>query len=84
MELGNHQDFVSGNPCLDGTNYLYAWARNAATVSLPEGVAFEIGKDTKIQSLVLQVHYADVTSFKSMYVQYEQFIRCVCIFSNVL
>lgn len=36
---------------------LYAWARDAPTLKLPNGVGFKVGRGTKINYLVLQVHY---------------------------
>uniref|UniRef100_A0A6P7H0C4 peptidylglycine monooxygenase n=1 Tax=Diabrotica virgifera virgifera TaxID=50390 RepID=A0A6P7H0C4_DIAVI len=44
-------------PCLDGNHVLYAWARDAKTLTLPHDVGFQVGKGTDIQYLVLQVHY---------------------------
>ena len=43
---------------------IYAWAKNAPKLVLPEEVAFKIGGQTEVQYLVLQVHYASVESFK--------------------
>lgn len=37
---------------------MYAWAKNAPTTSLPEGVGFRIGGQTGIRFLTLQIHYA--------------------------
>lgn len=37
---------------------LYAWARNAPKLKLPENVGFKVGRDSPIKYLVLQVHYA--------------------------
>lgn len=45
-------------PCADGNHVLYAWARDAKTLELPEDVGFQVGKGTDIQYLVLQVHYS--------------------------
>ena len=39
---------------------LYAWARNAPKLDLPEGVGFKVGGGGNIKYLVLQVHYAAV------------------------
>jgi len=36
---------------------MYAWARDAPTLKLPNGVGFKVGGDSKINYLVLQVHY---------------------------
>lgn len=44
--------------------WIFIIFRDAPHLDLPEGVAFEIGKDTKIKHLVIQIHYADVSSFK--------------------
>jgi len=40
---------------------LYAWAKNAPSLSLPEQVGFEIGENTEtgISFLVLQLHFGD-------------------------
>ena len=38
---------------------VYAWANNAPSLDLPEGVGFKVGgPDSGIDWLVLQVHYA--------------------------
>lgn len=37
---------------------MYAWAKNAPTTSLPQGVGFRIGGQTGIRFLTLQIHYA--------------------------
>lgn len=37
---------------------LYAWARDAKALELPEDVGFQVGKGSKISYLVLQVHYS--------------------------
>ena len=66
---------ANGNPILD-ENYpvlpvcpggkvgddtsIYLWSRNGSRIMLPEGVGFKMGKDTRIQFLVLQVHYLNV------------------------
>jgi len=38
---------------------LFAWAMDAPELTLPEGVGFRVGGATKIQYLVLQVHYLE-------------------------
>ena len=43
---------------------IYAWAKNAPKLVLPDGVAFHVGKSTQLKYLTLQVHYADVSPFK--------------------
>ena len=43
---------------------LYAWARDAPDLILPEDVGFKVGLDTHIKYLVLQVHYAHIDHFK--------------------
>ncbi len=37
---------------------MYAWAKDAPQLELPEDVGFRIGKDSDVKYLVLQVHYA--------------------------
>ena len=46
-----------------GAKILYAWAMDAPSLKLEEGVAFKVGKNTGINSLVLQIHYKNVESF---------------------
>jgi len=63
-EVGSFQPGLTvGRPCSGEYQILYAWARNATTFNLPDGVGFAIGKDTLINHLVVQVHYADVSRF---------------------
>ncbi|KOX72147.1 Peptidylglycine alpha-hydroxylating monooxygenase [Melipona quadrifasciata] len=51
-------------PCAENSQILYAWARDAPTLILPEGVGFKVGGDSPIKYLVLQVHYAHVARFQ--------------------
>jgi len=46
------------HPCKKGSQIIYGWAKDAPDFELPDGVGFKVGKDTKINYLVLQVHYA--------------------------
>lgn len=43
---------------------IYAWARDAPELDLPNGVGFKVGGDSPIQYLVLQVHYAHIDQFR--------------------
>ena len=65
------QDVEDSSPVCEGKDsILYAWAHNAASMQLPEGVGFEVGGDTAIQYLVIQIHYNDhIDEFKSEYFQ---------------
>ena len=48
-------------PCARGQQIIYAWAKNAPQLTLPEDVGFKVGgRDSQIKYLVLQVHYASV------------------------
>lgn len=49
----------TGSPCESGSHsqIIYAWARDAPQLNLPDGVGFKVGKDSPIKYLVLQVHY---------------------------
>ncbi|XP_076333365.1 peptidylglycine alpha-hydroxylating monooxygenase-like isoform X2 [Tachypleus tridentatus] len=50
--------------CAKGSQIIYAWARDAPKLVLPDGVGFKVGgPDTGISYLVLQVHYANVDKF---------------------
>ncbi|XP_072167590.1 peptidylglycine alpha-hydroxylating monooxygenase-like [Diadema setosum] len=51
-------------PCETESKILYAWAMDAPPLQLPKAVGFEVGADTGINYLVLQVHYAKVDKFK--------------------
>merc|ERR1712080_218484 len=42
------------------TQIIYAWAMGAPELKLPQGVGSRVGADSRIQYLVLQVHYASV------------------------
>lgn len=57
---------IRANPCKEGshTQIVYAWARDAPRLELPEGVGFKVGKASPIKYLVLQVHYAHIDKFK--------------------
>jgi peptidylglycine monooxygenase len=52
-------DEDSGSPCEGGSHsqIIYAWARDAPRLNLPDGVGFKVGKNSPIKYLVLQVHY---------------------------
>ncbi|KAM7285304.1 peptidylglycine alpha-hydroxylating monooxygenase-like [Ixodes scapularis] len=55
--------FPKRSICERGQRIVYAWARDAPALKLPEGVGFKIGGNSGINYLVLQVHYADTTPF---------------------
>lgn len=38
---------------------VYAWALNAPSKALPDGVGLRVGGDTDIQYMVLQLHYKE-------------------------
>lgn len=42
---------------------IYAWARDAPKLELPDGVGFKVGKTSPIKYIILQVHYAHVHKF---------------------
>merc|ERR1712013_321531 len=50
----------SAQPCSKGSQIIYAWAMDAKSLELPEGVGFRVGRDSAVKYLVLQVHYASV------------------------
>lgn len=50
-------DFHAASPCKSGSQVVYAWARDAPPLTLPEGVGFLVGEDSPIKYMVLQVHY---------------------------
>ncbi|KAH9370478.1 hypothetical protein HPB48_020562 [Haemaphysalis longicornis] len=59
----SNSEFFKGPTCASGAQIVYAWARDAPALKLPEGVGFKIGGNSGIRYLVLQVHYADTTAF---------------------
>lgn len=64
-EMANAEKDPNTAPaCQGGTQIIYAWARDAPKLDLPQGVGFKVGGDSPIQFLVLQVHYAHIDHFK--------------------
>ncbi|KFM69395.1 Peptidylglycine alpha-hydroxylating monooxygenase, partial [Stegodyphus mimosarum] len=57
---GQQSGYLRGPTCASGSQIIYAWAKDAPPLALPEGVGFKVGKNTGINYLVLQVHYANV------------------------
>uniref|UniRef100_A0A915LS27 Peptidylglycine monooxygenase n=1 Tax=Meloidogyne javanica TaxID=6303 RepID=A0A915LS27_MELJA len=48
-----------GATCNTGNHILYAWARNAPPLVLPENVGFAVGNEgDSVQYIILQIHYA--------------------------
>ncbi|XP_034949913.1 peptidylglycine alpha-hydroxylating monooxygenase [Chelonus insularis] len=64
MSKSADDDDDTASPCSDGSEILYAWARDAPKLVLPDGVGFKIGQKSPIKYLVLQVHYAHVEHFQ--------------------
>ncbi|XP_018566515.1 peptidylglycine alpha-hydroxylating monooxygenase [Anoplophora glabripennis] len=65
------------SPCAEGSHVLYAWARNAKTLELPEDVGFQVGMGTAIQYIVLQIHYSKkfpdkVTDNSGLFLMYTE------------
>ncbi|XP_017774183.1 PREDICTED: peptidylglycine alpha-hydroxylating monooxygenase [Nicrophorus vespilloides] len=58
MATGVNSHLPRAQPCAEGSHVLYAWARDADSLELPDDVGFQIGIGTQVQYLVLQVHYA--------------------------
>lgn len=64
-EMALAQPGIASAPvCRSGSQVIYAWAKDAPKLILPEGVAFKVGGKSAIKYLVLQVHYASVEKFK--------------------
>jgi peptidylglycine monooxygenase len=59
MNSNDNMDEETGSPCESGSHsqIIYAWARDAPVLNLPEGVGFKVGEGSPIKYLVLQVHY---------------------------
>lgn len=60
---GGENYYPKGSICKGSSQIIYAWAMDAPALKLPAGVGFKVGKDTDINYLVLQVHYAHVDRF---------------------
>lgn len=61
----NTVNLEQGGVCTNGSsNILFAEAMQARGYELPDDVSFEIGKDTDVKYLVIQVHYKDVSMFE--------------------
>ncbi|KAK3586826.1 hypothetical protein CHS0354_020042 [Potamilus streckersoni] len=56
-------DYNTGPVCRSGAQILYAWAMDAPSLKLPEGVGFTVGGSTDVKYLVMQVHYKSVDTF---------------------
>ncbi|KAK3098853.1 hypothetical protein FSP39_023767 [Pinctada imbricata] len=46
-----------GRICKSQEQILFAWAKNADPLVLPDGVGFRVGANTQIKYIVVQVHY---------------------------
>uniref|UniRef100_A0A1W7RA03 peptidylglycine monooxygenase n=1 Tax=Hadrurus spadix TaxID=141984 RepID=A0A1W7RA03_9SCOR len=60
---GLKSEYRRAPTCNSGSQVIYAWAKDAPALQLPEGVGFKVGKGTDVKFLVLQVHYASVKNF---------------------
>ncbi|XP_022671226.1 peptidylglycine alpha-hydroxylating monooxygenase-like isoform X2 [Varroa jacobsoni] len=60
---GGQSKYRRAPVCADGSQILYAWALDAPPLKLPKGVGFKVGGNSGVNFLILQVHYADVSSF---------------------
>ncbi|XP_054090273.1 peptidylglycine alpha-hydroxylating monooxygenase isoform X2 [Zeugodacus cucurbitae] len=65
-EMSKEYSADSASPCgvHSHSQILYAWARDAPKLDLPNGVGFKVGLNTPIKYIVLQVHYAHIDKFK--------------------
>lgn len=62
-EMATNSNYDTAGVCARGSQILYAWAMDAPKLTLPKDVAFKVGGRTGVKSLVLQVHYKNVSSF---------------------
>jgi len=61
---------------------IYAWARDAPKLELPEGVGFRVGGKSPIQYLVLQVHYATIKPFQGANIHKFYSAHFICHLCN--
>jgi len=70
--------YLRSSVCSSQPDILYAWARNAPKLELPEGVGFRVGGGTRNRHIVLQVHYMhamakpDFSGIKVIFTNEEQ------------
>ncbi|XP_032457663.1 peptidylglycine alpha-hydroxylating monooxygenase isoform X3 [Nasonia vitripennis] len=64
MSYSSDTSMTIASPCEDDSEIIYAWARDAPALILPDGVGFKVGKGSLLKYLVLQVHYAHIDQFK--------------------
>uniref|UniRef100_A0A1B0GC47 peptidylglycine monooxygenase n=1 Tax=Glossina morsitans morsitans TaxID=37546 RepID=A0A1B0GC47_GLOMM len=64
MARSTTEDTASPCDASSSSQILYAWARDAPKLELPEGVGFRVGGNSPIKYIVLQVHYAHIEKFK--------------------
>nr|XP_054755800.1 peptidylglycine alpha-hydroxylating monooxygenase-like [Lytechinus pictus] len=64
MDMAKDSKKMTAPPCSVGSQILYAWAMDAPPLELPKDIGFEVGGDTGIDYLVLQVHYAHADQFE--------------------
>ena len=63
MQTGTKDKYKRGPVCKTPGSIIYAWGMDAPELKLPANVGFKVGGDTGINSLVIQVHYMNVSSF---------------------
>jgi len=59
-EMASDASVESQSPCSKGPTIIYAWAKDAPSLDLPQGVGFRVGGQSDVKYLVLQVHYHHV------------------------
>lgn len=68
MSSGDNQPnntYEHGSACGSGySSIIFAWALDAPPIELPKGVGFQVGGDSNIDYLVLQVHYGHTHLFR--------------------
>lgn len=69
--------FPRAGICKGQSQIVYSWAMDAPSLKLPDGVGFKVGHGTKIDYLVLQVHYAHVHRFVE-----SKSVAKFCLFSR--
>ena len=58
----NYRDCGHHGVCSGSSSILFAWAKNAPPTSLPPSVGFQIGGQSQVKYLVMQIHYAHTLS----------------------
>ena len=72
-EMHTEAGVAHSPPCKSKSQIIYAWAKDAPELQLPEGVGFRVGDGSDIKYLVLQVrdHYLESNTIRTAWVVHQ-------------